>query len=78
MSDMNGLKAQLKDQNARLITVTQEKAKLEAKGKLAAARIEEGKDDELSEFDIQKQEKEKQVEELRARLAILKATVFNS
>ena len=33
MADMTSLKAQLKDQNERLIKVTQEKAKMEAKNR---------------------------------------------
>uniref|UniRef100_A0A0K2SY41 Uncharacterized protein n=1 Tax=Lepeophtheirus salmonis TaxID=72036 RepID=A0A0K2SY41_LEPSM len=72
MGDMNALKVQLKDQNARLISVTQEKAKLEARSKITDAKIAEGRDEELSHFEVKKQEKEKEVNVLREKLAILK------
>ena len=42
MTDMNALKAQLRDQNERLIKVTQDKAKLEAKNRARQANVEEG------------------------------------
>ena len=43
MTDMSSLKAQLKDQNERLIKVTQEKAKMDAKNKARQAKVDEGK-----------------------------------
>ena len=42
MTDMSSLKAQLKDQNERLIKVTQEKAKMDAKNKARQAKVDEG------------------------------------
>ena len=42
MSDMGQLKAQLKDQNERLIKVTQDKAKMDAKNKARQANVEAG------------------------------------
>ena len=72
MSDMSSLKAQLKDQNERLLKVTQEKAKLEAKNKARQSQVEEGKENELTEYEIKKAEKQKHVEELRERLRLLK------
>ncbi len=52
--------------------VTQEKAKLDAKIKNNDAKIAEGRTEELTEFELKKIEKEKQVIELRERLAKLK------
>ena len=37
MSQLNGLKTQLREQNQRLLTVNQEKARLEAKNRMNAA-----------------------------------------
>merc|ERR1712177_86596 len=48
MTDMSSLKAQLKDQNERLIKVTQEKAKMDAKNKARQAKVDEGNADELT------------------------------
>merc|ERR1712223_875232 len=73
MKDLADLKAKLKDQNQRLIQVTQDKARLEAKNKARQSEVEKGNEDELSEFEIKKQEKEKRVEELREKLSDLKA-----
>ena len=39
MSDMTSLKTQLKDQNERMIKVTQDKARLEAKNKARQAKV---------------------------------------
>merc|ERR1712179_684808 len=50
MKDMADLKAKLKDQNQRLIQVTQDKAKLEAKNKARQTEVDKGNEDELSEF----------------------------
>ena len=74
MTDMKNLKDQLKDQNERLIKVTQEKAKMDAKNKARQAKVEEGNEPELTDFDIKKAEKEAKVVELREKLAALKAT----
>ncbi len=72
MKEMSDLKAQLKDQNERLIKVTQEKAKMDAKNKARQGKVEEGREDELTEFDIKKKQKEEHVAELREKLATLK------
>merc|ERR1739838_554992 len=42
MSDMTSLKTQLKDQNERMIKVTQDKARLEAKNKARQSKVDEG------------------------------------
>ena len=42
MADLNALKTQLKEQNQRLLQVTQEKARLEAKNKINQMQEEEG------------------------------------
>ena len=65
----------LLSQNARLLVVTQEKAKLDAKIKNNDAKIAEGRTEELTEFELKKIEKEKQVVELRERVAKLKEKV---
>ena len=44
MSDMTSLKTQLKDQNERMIKVTQDKARLEAKNKARQAKVRHLKD----------------------------------
>merc|ERR1712156_997652 len=49
MADMTSLKTQLKDQNERMIKVTQDKAKLEAKNKARQLKVDEGNADELTE-----------------------------
>merc|ERR1719209_838112 len=72
MADLNGLKTQLKEQNQRLLSVTQEKARLEAKNKINQMKEEEGVVVELTDFDLKKQDKLKQVEVLREELATLK------
>ena len=46
--------------------------KLDAKNRARQTEVEKGKDDELTEFDIKKQEKEKHVEELKQKLAEVK------
>ena len=43
MADLNALKTQLKEQNQRLLQVTQEKARIEAKNKVNQQRIEDGR-----------------------------------
>ena len=45
---------------------------MEAKNKARQTEIDKGNEDQLSEFEIKKQEKEKHVEELREKLADLK------
>ena len=72
MKEMADLKAKLKDQNQRLLQVTQEKAKLEAKNKARQSQVDDGNEDELTEFEIKKQEKEKRVIELREKYSIVK------
>merc|ERR1719150_779587 len=103
MADLNALKSQLKEQNQRLLQVTQEKARLEAKNKINQMKEEEGVEFpepepfevrngfaylvslsahcvkslepevvELTDFDLKKQEKLKQVEAIREELATLK------
>merc|ERR1719211_212419 len=72
MKDMADIKAKLKDQNQRLLQVTQDKAKLDAKNRARQSEVDKGNEDELTEFDIKKQEKEKRVEELREKLSDLK------
>merc|ERR1719450_1031704 len=42
MADLNALKSQLKEQNQRLLQVTQEKARLEAKNKINQMKEEDG------------------------------------
>ena len=46
---------------------------LDAKNRARQSEVDKGNEDELTEFDIKKQEKEKRVEELRAQLSELKA-----
>ena len=53
--------------------MTQEKAKMEAKNKARQSQVEEGREDELTEFEIKKMEKQKHVEELREKLRELKS-----
>ena len=55
--------------------MTQEKAKLDAKIKHNDSRMIEGKTEEMTEYELKKMEKEKQVVELRERLAKLKEKV---
>ena len=42
MAELNALKAQLKEQNQRLLAVTQDKARLEARNKVNQMKEEEG------------------------------------
>lgn len=58
-----------------MLVVTQEKAKLDAKIKHNDSRMIEGKTEEMTEYELKKMEKEKQVVELRERLAKLKEKV---
>jgi len=73
MTALNSLKAQLKEQNQRLLQVTQEKAKIESKNKVNQQRIEDGRVVELTDFDLKKEEKAAQVEELREQFNAIKA-----
>jgi len=73
MAELNATKTRLKDQNVRLLQVTQEKSKLEAKNKINAAKMEEGRVVELTDFDLKKVEKQELLEKLREKLAITKA-----
>merc|ERR1719331_3167356 len=72
MADLNALKTQLKEQNQRMLQVTQEKARLEAKNKINQMKEEDGVVVEMTDFDLKKQDKLKQVEVLREELATLK------
>merc|ERR1719509_83924 len=60
MAELNALKAQLKEQNQRLLAVTQDKARLEARNKVNQMKEEEGIVVELTDFDLKKNEKLKQ------------------
>ena len=42
MAELNALKTQLKEQNQRLLQVTQERAKIESKNKVNQKKMEEG------------------------------------
>ena len=42
MAELNALKNQLKDQNQRLLQVTQERAKIESKNKVNQRKMEDG------------------------------------
>ena len=42
MAELNALKAQLKEQNQRLLQVTQERAKIESKNKVNQRKMEDG------------------------------------
>ena len=42
MAELNALKAQLKEQNQRLLQVTQERAKIESKNKVNQKKMEDG------------------------------------
>merc|ERR1719427_2183199 len=72
MADLNALKTQLKEQNQRLLQVTQEKARIEAKNKVNQQRIEDGRVVELTDFDLKKAEKAEQVDKLRETVAAIK------
>lgn len=72
---MTNLKNKLKDQNARLIQVTQEKARLESKVKRTDQMIDNGISEDMTEFDYKLKEKEKVVVELKERLQKLKEKV---
>ena len=43
MAELNALKNQLKEQNQRLLQVTQEKARIEAKNKVSQQKVEDGR-----------------------------------
>jgi len=72
MAELNSTKARLKEQNLRLLQVTQEKSKMEAKNKINAAKMEEGRVVELTDFDLKKAEKQELIEQLRIKLATTK------
>merc|ERR1740128_1142798 len=76
MAELNALKNQLKEQNQRLMQVTQEKAKLESKNRVNQKRIQEGAALEYTDFDLKKDEKRARVEELRTQLDQLKTDEF--
>merc|ERR1712106_957302 len=72
MADLNALKTQLKEQNQRLLQVTQEKARIEAKNKVNQQSVEDGRVVELTDFDLKKAEKAEQVEKVRETVAAIK------
>lgn len=69
MNNMNALKQKLKDQNERLLKVTQEKAQMEAK---KAALSNEDNGSQITEFEFKRNEKKKKVEETQKVLEELK------
>merc|ERR1719233_2696558 len=72
MAELNALKNQLKEQNQRLLQVTQEKARIEAKNKVSQQKVEDGRVVELTDFDLKKAEKAEQVEKMRETVAAIK------
>ena len=54
MADLNALKTQLKEQNQRLLSVTQDKARLEAKNKINQMKEEDGVGKSLFTFIIRR------------------------
>merc|ERR1719483_798624 len=72
MADLNALKTQLKEQNQRLLQVTQEKARIESKNKVNQQSVEDGRVVELTDFDLKKAEKAEQVEKMRETVAAIK------
>lgn len=72
MNNMNALKQKLKDQNERLLKVTQEKAQMEAK---KAALSNEDNGSQITEFEFKRNEKKKKVEETQKVLEELKEKV---
>jgi len=74
MADLNALKNQLKEQNQRLMQVTQEKSKLESKNLVNQKKVQEGRVVEITDFDLKKEEKENSVADLRKNLDQLKGT----
>ena len=48
MAELNALKTQLKEQNQRLLQVTQERAKIESKNKVNQRKMEDG----IGEFTV--------------------------
>ncbi len=75
MKEMSALKERLKEQNERLIKVTQEKAQMEAQNKAMAEKVGEGNEEQLTEFEIRKNEKEKEVIKLREDFEEIKGKV---
>ena len=69
VAELTQLKARMRDQNSRLLTLSQERAKLEAKNKLNSAKIGE---DNGSEEVVKRR---LNVAALREKLAILQAEV---
>merc|ERR1719273_2581452 len=73
MAELNALKTQLKEQNQRLLQVTQERAKIESKNKVNQRKMEDGLVVEITDFDLKKQEKAEQVAQLKEQFATIKA-----
>eukprot|EP00095_Tigriopus_kingsejongensis_P004984 maker-scaffold96_size378025-snap-gene-2.51 protein:Tk04984 transcript:maker-scaffold96_size378025-snap-gene-2.51-mRNA-1 annotation:"intersectin-1 isoform x2" len=69
MNKMNALKQQLKDQNERLLKVTQEKAQMESK---KAALASQTNGEQITEFEFRRNEKKKKVEQTQKLLEEMK------
>jgi hypothetical protein len=72
LQEMTDTKNKLKEQNQRLIDVTQEKAILEAKTKSNAALVSRGEAPEMSEYEAKKIEKEREVALLKEQVEACK------
>merc|ERR1719282_303770 len=72
MAELNALKTQLKEQNQRLLQVTQERAKIESKNKVNQKQMEGNLVVELTDFDLKKAEKAEQVAALKEQFAVIK------
>merc|ERR1719471_282798 len=72
MAEVNALKTQLKEQNQRLLQVTQERAKIESKNKVNQKQMEGNLVVELTDFDLKKAEKAEQVAALKEQFAVIK------
>merc|ERR1719471_1420341 len=73
MAELNALKTQLKEQNQRLLQVTQERAKIESKNKVNQKKMEEGIVVEITDFDLKKAEKAELVARLKEQFEVIKA-----
>merc|ERR1719419_1418306 len=73
MAELNALKTQLKEQNQRLLQVTQERAKIESKNKVNQRKMEDGLVVEITDFDLKKAEKAEEVAALKEQFAVIKA-----
>merc|ERR1719433_512230 len=73
MAELNALKTQLKEQNQRLLQVTQERAKIESKNKVNQKKMEDGLVVEITDFDLKKAEKAELVTQLKEQFGVIKA-----